>query len=202
MGLAWSVILLNPNPIESSPSAYSRTLFGNDEMRFIGSSIVGTHTLGQVFGSQQAVGLDHVALAVNPFGLNGVEPGALRRQQTWQDTHALPCLFDLPVVLTNPGANRLTLVPGSIIPDQEPVRFAALEQSLAAPVQELRSDRAHWSSADKTQPHLLTSGLLWCPLLPQYPIAGERFGIRVSFFPGLFDEADGMLSVLPGRHAR
>src|SRR5437016_13097530 len=118
-------------------------------MRFIGTSKVNTDTLSQLFGGQQPIVLNHIAFAVDPFRLNRVEPGALRRQEEGQDTHACGRLLDLPVVLANPGANGLTLVPGGIIPDQEPVGFTLREQTLAAPVQELRGERAHWASADK-----------------------------------------------------
>jgi hypothetical protein len=171
-------------------------------MRFIGTAKVSTDALGQVLGGKQAIVLNHVAFAMHPFGLNWVEPRALRRQQEGQDPHAAARLLDLLVVLANPGANGLTLMPGGILPDQEPVGLALLEQTLAAPVQELRADRAYRSSADKTQPHLLAPGLLWGPLLPEHAITSQRFGIRVPFLEGLFDEADRMLLVLPSVHAR
>src|SRR5712691_7101839 len=161
-------------------SAESQDLFGNDEMRLIGNSIVSADALSQLFGGKQSIGLDDIPLAVDPFGLNRVEPGALCWQQKGQNPHAFARLLDLLIVLPDPGANGLTLVPGCIIPDQEPMGFALLDQTLAAPVKELRGDRAHRSSADKTQPHLLTLGLLWGALLPQHAIARQRFGVRVS----------------------
>src|SRR6266487_1614313 len=136
------------------------------------------------------------------LGSMGLRKATLRRQQEGQETHASARLLNLLVVLTNPGANDLALVPGSIVPDQKPMRLALREQTLTAPVQELRGDGTHRSSTDRTQPHLLTPGLLWGSLLPQHAIAGQRFGIRVSLLEGLFDEADGMLLVLPGVHAR
>src|ERR1700692_167839 len=111
-------------------------------MRFIGTSKVSTDPLSQLFSGQQAISLNDVAFAVDPFGLNRVEPRTLRWQQERQDTHACPGLLDLLVVLANPGANSLTLVPGGIIPDQEPVGLALLEQPLTTPIQELRGDRA------------------------------------------------------------
>ncbi len=128
----------------------------------------------------------------------GLIKATLRRQQEGQDTHACARLLDVLVVLTNPGANDLALMPGSVVPDQEPVRLATLEQALAAPVQELCGDRTHWSSADKTQPHLLTFGLLWSSFLPEHAIAGQCFGVRITLLPGLFHQTDGMLRVLPG----
>ncbi len=171
-------------------------------MSFIRSSIISTHTLGQLFGSKQAIRFDDMAFAVHPFGLNGVEPGALRWQEKWQDMDTFPRLLDLLVVLANPGANGLTLMPGGVIPNQEPVRLPLLEQTLATPIQELGGDRAHRASADKAQPHLFALGFIWGALLPQHAIAGQGFGIWIAFLEGLFDQTDRMLRVLPGVHAR
>src|SRR2546425_7928489 len=126
-------------------SAYSRDLFGNREMRFIGTAKVGTDPLRQLASGQQAVMLDHVAVGMHPFGFNGIKPGTLGGQQEWQNPHAFACLLDLLIVLANPGANRLTLMPGGIIPDQEPVRLALLLQAFTTPVQELSGDSADGS---------------------------------------------------------
>jgi hypothetical protein len=41
-------------------------------MRLRRSSIVSTDTLVQLSGSKQAIGLDHIALAMDPFRLNGI----------------------------------------------------------------------------------------------------------------------------------
>src|SRR6266566_4409259 len=90
-------------------------------MRFIRTIKVGTDPLRQLASGKPAIMLDYVALGMHPFGFNGIEPGTLRRQQERQNPHALVRLFDLLVVLADPGTNRLTLVPGGIIPDQEPV---------------------------------------------------------------------------------
>src|SRR6266700_3070325 len=171
-------------------------------MRFIRTAKVGSDPLRQLASGQHPVVLDYVALGMHPFGFDRIEPGTLRGQQERQNPHALACLFDLLIVLANPAANGLTLMPGGVIPDQEPVGFALLEQPLAAPVQELRGDRAHRSSADKTQPHLLTFGFLWGPFLPQYAIAGQRLRVRITLLPGLFHQTDGVLWVLPGVQTR
>ncbi len=114
-------------------SAYSRDLFWNGEMRFIRTAKVGTDPFSQLTSGQQAVMLDHVALGMHPFGFDGIEPRALCGQQERQNANALARLFDLLIVLANPSTNHLTLVPGSVIPDQEPVRLALFEQALAAP---------------------------------------------------------------------
>jgi hypothetical protein len=77
-------------PPLAAPSAESRNLFGNDKMRLIASPIISTDALSQLFGSQQAICLDDVALAMNPFGLNGVEPGT-RASATEKAGYARRC---------------------------------------------------------------------------------------------------------------
>ena len=53
-------------------------------MRLRSTSIVSTNPLSQLVGRKQAIGLDNVALAVDPFGFNRVEPGTL----SWGATKA------------------------------------------------------------------------------------------------------------------
>src|SRR2546429_6220797 len=63
------------------PSAESRDLFGNEQMRFIGTPKVGTNALGQLLGSKQAIRFDDGLFPMHPLGLNGIEPGTLSGQQ-------------------------------------------------------------------------------------------------------------------------
>jgi hypothetical protein len=105
------------------PNAYSRDLFGNNEMRLIGTSIIGTDALSQLFGSKQAIGLDDVAFAMDPFGFNRVQPGTLRRQQKGQDSYTFTRLLDLLVLFPDPGANGLALLPGGVIEDSRASGF-------------------------------------------------------------------------------
>src|SRR2546421_7831767 len=56
-------------------------------MWFIRTSKVRTDPLGKLFGGQQTIPFDHIALCVNPFGFDRVEPGAFRGQKEGQNTH-------------------------------------------------------------------------------------------------------------------
>src|SRR5262249_42102364 len=156
---------------------------------------VSADPFSQLASRQQAVALHHVALSMHPPGFNGIEPGTLRRQQQWQNAHALARLLDLLVVLADPGANSLTLLPGRIIPDRGPVRLAALEQARTAPVQERSGKRAHRTGADKAQPDPVTLRFIRGPFLPQHTIPSQRFGVEISCLPGLFNEAHWMIWV-------
>ncbi len=171
-------------------------------MRFIGTSKVGTDPFSQKLRRQQSIVLNHVAFAMHPFGLNRIEPGALRGQSERQNANPFARLFDLLVVLANPGANGLTLVPGGIIPDQEPVVLALLQQALTAPVQKPYRDGADGASRDEAQPHVVSLRLFWGSLLPQDAITGQCLGIGIPLLPGLLHQAHGMVLVLPGVQAR
>src|SRR3712207_9578113 len=67
--------------------------------------------LGQLVGTEHTRGLDHLALAVNPFGLDRAEPRALLGQQTSDDPHSMTTLFDSSVVRTDPAPELTAYVP-------------------------------------------------------------------------------------------
>src|SRR6266566_10159499 len=111
------------------PSAYSRDLFWNDEMRFIRTAKEGTDPFCQLASGKPPIEFDHIPLGMHPFGFNGIQPGTFGGQQERQNAHACASLLDLLVVLAYPGAHGLTPMPGGIIPDQEPVRLPFCEQA-------------------------------------------------------------------------
>ncbi len=169
-------------------------------MRFIRTAKVSTDPFSQLASGQQPVVLDHVALGMHPLGFNGIEPGALCRQQERQNAHALAGLLDLLVVLADPGTYSLTLVPGGIIPDQEPVRLALCEQALATPLQELGGEGAHRASGYEAQPGLRAVRRIGRPVLPEDAITGQRLGVRVVLAPGLLYQSYRLILALPGGH--
>lgn len=171
-------------------------------MIFIGTAKVSTDPLGQLSGGQQAIGLDHVAFAMNPFGLNGVQPGTLGGEKEGQNAHPLAFLLDLLVVFANEGSHFLTVVPGGVVPDQQPGGLSLLRQLLAAPIEKLGGDVADWASSHKAQRHLTANGMSSFPLLPEHAITGQRLGVGVGFLPGLLHQVDRVISILPGMKLR
>ena len=119
----------------------------------------------------------------------GLSQGRERRQQQRQNVHACAGLLHLLVVLADPAADRLTLVPGGIISDQEPVLLATLEQALTTPLQELGGEGAHRTSSHEAQPDLRTLRRSRNALLPQRAITSQRLGIGVVFAPALLHQA-------------
>jgi hypothetical protein len=133
-------------------------------MRFIRTTKGGTDAFRQVASRQQAIEFHDGALGMHPCRFNRVEPGALGGQQDGQDPHAFARLLALSIGRSYPGPHRLALVPGGVIPDQEPMRLALLEQLLTAPLQELGGDRADRTPSHQAQPGSLSGpGLRACP---------------------------------------
>jgi len=148
-------------------------------MGFMGTAIDGAHTLREFVQVQQARGLHDLALGMQPFWLDGIEPGALDRQGTDQQAHAAARALDLPIVRTDPGANDVGVVPGRVVPDQQHGVFAARRGLCGAPRQEVNRDGAHGPAVDEAQPEFLGPAPVGVPGAGQEPVAGHRFGVGV-----------------------
>ena len=67
-----------------------------------------------------ALRLDHRPLAVDPLGLDRVQPRALARQAADQEAAPGAGGLNPTVVVPDPGADLLADVPGGVVPDQQP----------------------------------------------------------------------------------
>src|SRR5918992_1783095 len=114
--------------------------------------------VGKLASAQQTLRLDHFALAVDPFGLHGVQPRALLGQQTANDSHSFPALFDLAVVFSCPSSHRAAYVPGSVVPNENPHLLASLSQFLAAPRKEPGRYATNGPTIHKAHPCLFEFG--------------------------------------------
>ena len=182
-------------------SAESRDLFDKSQMWFIGATKVSTNALSQLFGREQAIRFHNRLLGMDPLGLNGVEPGALGGQEERQEADAFPSLFDLLVVLPNQAPTHFAEMPGGVIPDQEPIALARIDQALTTLLQELDADRTHRTTGDEAHPDLRAVRILGRARLPQDAIAGQGLGVGVALFPGLLDQANRSLLALPSMQA-
>src|SRR4051794_38036383 len=96
-----------------SPSAVSIELLG--ERRELFAAEVSADPLDGFGRRQLALRFEDGAFAVDPVGLDAVQPRTLGRQGTNQDAH--PALAsDPPVVGANPGAHALTIMPSRVVP--------------------------------------------------------------------------------------
>src|SRR5215471_4778682 len=105
--------------------------------------------------------------------------------------------FHQAIVLTNPGSDGFTVVPGSIIPDEQPGGFSLLCHLLAAPLQELSRDSTDRTAGHEAQRHLAADRITGGSLLPKDSIACQRFGIRIALLPSLFYQVQRVFLVLP-----
>src|SRR5947209_10061277 len=183
-------------------SASSRHFLGNSKMSFVRTVKVSTNPLGQLASREQLIGFNNGALAMHPFGFDGIEPGTLRREQKGQDADAFALVLDLLVMLAYPGAHDQALMPGGIVPDQQPGSFSLCLQLTTTPVQKLGGDIADRTTGDKAQRHLVANRIIWRALLPQDSITGQGFGIRIPFVPGVFDQAYWLILTRPRLQAR
>jgi hypothetical protein len=171
-------------------------------MGFVRTLVIRADPLGQLPGRERSSRLDHGTFAMNPFGFNGIEPGTLCGKAQRQNTDPFARLFDLLIVLSDPGSYDLADMPGRVIPNQQPGAFALCRKFFRAPVKKLGGDVADGAPCHKTKPHFMALGIVWQTLLPQDTIAGQRFGIRIALFPGLLLQMHWMLGALPGRETR
>ena len=78
------------------------------------------YPIRKLVGSEQLLRLDHLALAVYPLGLYGVEPRALLRKQSAHDPHPsfASALLDPAVVLTQSAPDLFGDVPTGVVPGE------------------------------------------------------------------------------------
>src|SRR5688572_3740756 len=86
----------------------------------------------QLVSCEQPIGLDHLALAVDPLGFYGVQPWALLGQKAAYDPHAPAVLFDPAVVRSDPVTHLMAYMPAGVVPDQNPHPLLACSFELLA----------------------------------------------------------------------
>src|SRR5579872_3926078 len=133
----------------------------------MGAAIDGADALSQFSAGQQARGFEHLALAMEPLGLDRIEPGALARQGADDQAHAVPRLFNRAIMLAYPGPHDLAVMPGGVVPDQQHRLLAALLGARRTPQQEVDGDGTDGAPIDEAQPEFLV------PLTTRLPAAGQ-----------------------------
>src|SRR6266566_1622651 len=102
------------------PVEYSRN-FLCKRLQLFTTEVV-TDALPEHFRGQEPSRLDNRSLAMDPLGLNPVEPWTLDGQPARDDAYATfagsSLLLHRLIVLAQPGSHLLTHVPGGVIPNQ------------------------------------------------------------------------------------
>jgi hypothetical protein len=166
----------------------------------------GVDALNEFGRAEEAIGFDDAALAVDPLGLDGIEPGRLDGELADEEANPLALPLDLAVVRVEPGRDRLAEVPGGIVPDEEQGRLTALGQLPTTPVEELDRDGTDGPSVHEAQPEvlLLAEWVLWGRGggAQQKPIAGQGFGVGIVFGDRLLGEVQRLVRGRPAVQGR
>jgi hypothetical protein len=154
--------------------------------------------LGELVSTEQPLGLNYLAFAMNPLRFYRVEPRALGGQKAGHYAHSAPtALLDLAVVGSDPSLDELGVVPGGVVPDQQQGLLAQLFELVAAPPQELRGYGAHRAAIDEPQPSATTSQLGQIE-----PLTGEGLRVGVVLVRLLLEEAHRLSRLGPRMQAR
>ena len=167
----------------------------------MGTAIGVADAVSEFADREEAIGFDDASLAMDPGGLNGIEPGALAREVAGDDADALTLPLDLSVVVTDPVADLVADVPGGVVPDQEQSLLASRAELAAAPIEIVDGDRTDGPAIDEAQPDLV-GGLFICWVRSQQePVAGQRLRVRVIRGNHLFDQPQLVVCLDPGLQA-
>jgi hypothetical protein len=154
-----------------------------------------TDPLGKLVSAQETIGLDHFSLAMNPLGLDGVQPRTLLGQQTAYDPHSFSCVLDFSIVSSEPAPDLFGDMPTCVVPDEHQYLLADLFELFATPREETGRYRAHGATIDEPQPRLIKLGQV-------EPVSGDGFRIGIILGDRLLDEAQRLAFLGPATQGR
>jgi hypothetical protein len=163
-------------------------------MRFRGTCVVRTDTRFQFCRAEEAIGFRDGSFAMDPLGLNWVQPWAFHRQPVGDKPHAALTRFHLLIVEANPRADSLTCVPRGVIPDEQQCGDALPRHAVAAPGQKVGRHGADGAPSHKPAPHLLG---LRQQAADQQPITGQGVRSGIALGTRQFLESGDRLSLIP-----
>ena len=102
-------------------------------MLFVSTAEDFANPLGELVSTEQPLGLDHLAFAVDPLGLYCIEPRALGGQQTWHYPDPMASALDFPVMSGDPASDLMALMPACVVPDKKQSLLAPLPRGLPMP---------------------------------------------------------------------
>jgi hypothetical protein len=164
-------------------------------MLFVSTAEDSANPLGQLVSTEQPLGLNYLAFAMNPLGLYCVEPRALGGQQTRHYPDPMAAGFDIAVVGGDPVSDLMAFMPGGIVPDEKQSLLTPLLEPVAAPREKLCGYGAHGSTIHEPQPSLLK-------LRQIQSVAGESLRLGIVLSRLFFEETRRLSGISPGMHTR
>src|SRR5829696_5245328 len=149
--------------------------------------------LSELVSTGHSLGLNYLAFAVNPLGLDRIEPRAPGGQQTRHYADPTAPILDLAVLGGDPLSHLSAFVPACVVPDQEQSLLASRLEPLATPPEKLCGYGAHRATIHESQPRLFE-------LRRIQPVAGESLGVGIVLSGLLLEEAHRLARLLPGMH--
>src|SRR5215213_8941515 len=114
-------------------------------MLFVSTAEDFANPLSELISTEQPLGLNYLAFAMNPLGLYRVEPGALCGQQRRHYPDPMAAGFDTAVVGADPASDLMALVPTSVGPDEKQGLLTPMLEPVTAPREKLCGYGAHGS---------------------------------------------------------
>src|SRR5215210_4634375 len=143
------------------------------------------HPVGEFIRAQQSVELHDLALAMNPFRLDGVQPRTLLREQATDDPHPTAALLYFSVVFAEPSPHLPGDVPACVVPDEKQGLLAKSFEPLAAPREKPRAYGTDGPAVDEPYPHVVEPWKVEA-------VAGYGLRVGVVFGDRLLDHARGL----------
>src|SRR5829696_3048080 len=164
-------------------------------MLFVSTAEDFANPLGEFVSTEQPLGLNYLAFAVDPLGLYCIEPRALGGQQTTHYQNSMTAGFDTAVVGGDPTSDLMAFMPACVVPDKKQSLLTPLLKPVAAPPKKLRGYGAHGSAIHEPQPSFLK-------LRQIKSVAGEglRLGIVLSRY--FLKKAYRLCGIRPGTQSR
>src|ERR687890_283947 len=149
------------------------------------------HPVGQFIRAQQSIEPHDLTLAMNPFGLDGVQPRALLRQKAIDDPYPTAALLDFSIMFAEPSSDLPGDVPACVVPDEKKGLLAKSFELLAAPREKPRGYGAHGPAVDEPYPYVLEPWKVEA-------VAGDGLRLGVVFGDRLLDHARGLALLAEG----
>jgi hypothetical protein len=134
---------------------------------------IGADTSDEFCFAQEPIRFGDCPLGVDLLWRDSIQPRALERQLADQDSHA-PLTLGLPVRGVNPRADFLAEVPTGVVPHPQPRLLAFGLQQLADPTEEGGRHRAHGTTVNEANQHLLRVG-------SKDPVTSDGLRVASSF---------------------
>ena len=164
-------------------------------MLFVSTAEDFANPLGELVSTEQPLGLNYLAFAMNPLRLYRVEPRALGGQQTRHYPDPMAAGFDTAVVGGDPASELMAFMPACVVPDKKQSLLTPLPKPVTAPRKKLRGYGAHGSTIHEPQPSFLK-------LRQIQSVAGEGFRLGIALSRLFFEQTRRLSGISPGMHTR